>query len=170
MRSLGLTLEAEELKMNKILLVAILFFVGCSLKIPYESSKPYFVVIKNSQMAVSATGFIKKDEKRINLQLFSAGTPILNLHVENFVCSGLTCIGRKNFNKEFFGYAHYESFIDELFRLKPIYEGKNLIKTDRGFEQEIATKNYEIVYRVENGNLYFKDRKNRTLIKLKELK
>ena len=156
--------------MNKILLVAIIFLAGCSLKTPYQSSKPYFVVIKNAQMAVSSTGFIKKDNQRINLQLFSAGTPILNLHVESFICSGLTCASRKSFNEEFFGYAHYESFIDELLRLKPIYEGKNLLKTDRGFKQEIVTKNYEIVYRVEDGNLYFKDKKNKILIRLKELK
>lgn len=156
--------------MNKILLVALLFFMGCSYKMPYQFSKSYFVVIKNSQMSVAATGFIKKDENRINLQLFSAATPILDLHIDNLICLDYTCISRKNFNREFFGYSHYEYFIDGLFRLKPIYDKKNLIKTDSGFEQKIKTDDYDITYRVESGNLYFRDRKNRVLIKLKELR
>ncbi len=121
-------------------------------------------------MAVAATGFIKKDDTRLNLQLFSAGTILLDLHVEKNVCSHYICMSKENFNKEFFGIRHYEGFIDELFKLKPIYSKKNLIKSKNGFEQKIQTDEFDITYRVENGNLYFKDRKNTILIKLKELK
>jgi len=155
--------------MHKILLVLLLFFTGCVYKIPYTSSKAYYIVIKNSQMAVAATGFIKKDDTRLNLQLFSAGTVILDLHVEENVCLSYTCMTKESFNKEFFGIHHYKEFIDELFKLKPIYGKKNLIKLENGFEQNIVTSSYDITYRVENGNLYFKDRTNKILIKLKEL-
>ena len=156
--------------MYKIFLVTLLFFTGCAYKIPYTSSKPYYIVIKNSQMAVAATGFIKKDDTRLNLQLFSAGTVILDLHVEENVCSRYICMSKENFNKEFFGIRHYEEFIDELFKLKPIYSKKNLKTLENGFEQKIVTSSYDITYRVENGNLYFKDKQHKVLIKLKELK
>ena len=79
-------------------------------------------------------------------------------------------MSKRSFNKEFFGISHYESFIDELFNLKPIYDEKNLKKFEVGFEQKLKSKSYDITYRVENGNLYYKDSKNRVLIKLKELK
>jgi len=154
--------------MFKYLLV--LFFIGCSVKTPYTSSQSYFVVIKNSQLALADTGFIKKREGDLNLQLFSASTPIFDLHVKGSVCIDLLCLDRTSFNKKFFGYGHYENFVDDLFNMQPIYNQTNLIKHKDGFEQKIKTKNYNIIYEVNNGNLYFKDMKNKILIKLKELK
>ena len=158
-----------RLKVHKILLIAILLFSGCAYKTPYTSSKPYYIVIKNSQISVADTGFIKRDDSRLNLQLFSAGTVLLDLHVEESVCLSYTCMSKESFNKEFFGIRHYKEFIDELFSFKPIFSKKNLKKLDNGFEQKIVTNSYDITYRVENGNLYFKDRTNKVLIKLKEL-
>jgi len=153
-----------------IYLIFILFlFVGCSQKSPYASSKAYFVVIKNPKLALADTGFIKKDDKRLNLQLFSASKPIFDLHVKDDICVDYVCLTKVSFNKEFFGYKHYEDFVNELFNMKPIYEQKNLIKTKDGFEQKIKTDNYDINYKIENKNLYFKDKKNKILIKLKEL-
>ena len=142
---------------------------GCSQKIAYASSKAYYVVIKNSKIALADTGFIKKDDKRLNLQLFSASSPIFDLHVKDDVCVGYTCLSRESFNSEFFGYKHYQDFVEELFNMQPIYNDENLVKTKDGFEQNIKTENYDITYRVENKNLYFKDNKNKILIKLKEL-
>ena len=156
--------------MYKIVLLAILLLTGCSFKTPYKSSKPYYIVIKNSKMAVADTGFIKRDESRFNLQLFTAATPIFDLHVEKNVCLDYACMSKKSFNREFFGISHYENFVNDLFNLKPIYNRKNLKEQNSGFEQKIQTDEFDITYRVENGNLYFKDRKNRILIKLKELK
>lgn len=156
--------------MYKALLLIGLFFVGCAYKIPYASSTPYYVVIKNSSIAMADTGFIKRDKSRFNLQLFSASTPIFDLHVDDDVCLDYICLTQENFNKKFFGVKHYKGFVDELFNFKSIYNKKNLKKIQNGFEQKFKTDSYDITYRVENGNLYFKDTKNRILIKLKELK
>ena len=156
--------------MYRFFLILLLFFTGCAYKRPYVSSKPYYMVVKNSQIAVADTGFIKRDGSRFNLQLFSASTPILDLHVDNDVCLDYTCMSKRDFNAKFFGISHYEDFLDELFNFQPVYNRKNLKKSKSGFEQKIKTAEFDIIYRVENGNLYFKDRKNRVLIKLKELK
>jgi len=158
--------------MNKFLYAVFILFVlvGCSQKIPYASSQAYYVVLKNSKIALADTGFIKKDENRLNLQLFSASSPIFDLHVKDDVCVGYTCLSKESFNSEFFGYKHYENFVEELFNMQPIYNDKNLVKTKDGFEQNIKTENYDIVYKIENKNLYFKDKKHKVLIKLKELK
>jgi hypothetical protein len=95
---------------------------------------------------------------------------VFDLHVKSDVCLDYICLKRENFNREFFGSRHYASFVDQLFNLKPIYSKKNLKKIVNGFEQKIKTDSYDITYRIEGKNLYFKDRKNSILIKLKELK
>lgn len=158
------------MKILSFILIVFLFFTGCAVKEPYAVSKSYFMVIKNSKMSIGDTGFIKKDKNRFNLQLFSASTPVLNLKIEDDVCLDEGCLSKKRFNEEFFSFVHYESFIDELFRLKPIYKEKNMIKTDGGFTQKIEDKNMNLIYKVDGKNLYFKDRKNGILIKFKELK
>lgn len=151
-----------------VYLVFILFlFVGCSQKLPYAFSKAYFVVIKTPKIALADTGFIKKDENRLNLQLFSASSPVFDLHVKSDVCVDYVCLTRDSFNDEFFGYKHYDNFVDDLFNMKAIYEQKNFLKTEDGFEQKIKTEDYDITYRIKNGNLYFKDTQNKVLIKLK---
>jgi len=158
--------------MSKIigLLVFALCFTGCAYKIPYSSSKSYFIVLKNTQIALADTGFIKQDDSRLNLQLFSAGVPIFDLHVNQNICIDYVCLKREIFNTKFFGYRHYKQFIDDLFHMQPLYDKKNLIKTQDGFEQTLKTDNYDISYKINNNNLYFKDRKNNILIKLKELR
>ena len=156
--------------MYKFFLLIGLFFIGCAYKIHYTSSTPYYVVIKNSSISMADTGFIKRDKSRFNLQLFSASTPIFNLHVDDDVCLDYVCLSQQNFNKKFFGINHYKGFIDELFNFKPIYGKKNLKKNKNSFEQKLKTDSYDITYRVEEGRLYFRDSKNRVLIKLKELK
>ncbi len=148
----------------------LLLLCGCTYRVPYASSKPYYMVLKNSSLAVADTGFIKRDEHRFNLQLFSASTPVFELDVQNLVCLGYKCMTKKSFNREFFGFEHYDEFIEELVNLQPIYGKIDFIKDGNGFKQRIKTENYDITYRVDGGNLYFKDRKNRVLIKLKELK
>lgn len=155
---------------NFLWLLLLLLFTGCSFKSPYVSSKAYHVVIKNSTLALSDTGFIKRDNKRFNLQLFSAGTPVLDLVVKEDVCMDYICLGKEEFNKRFFGFRHYKNFVNDLFEFKPLYSKKNLKETKTGFSQNLTAVNYDIFYKVEEGNLYFKDKKNRVLIKLKELK
>lgn len=158
--------------MGKLLVsicISIVFF-GCSYKNVYSSSKAYHVVIKNSAIAVADTGFIKKSKEGFNLQVFSAATPILDLHVNNEVCLDYVCLSKDNFNKKFFGVAHYDNLLNDLLLFQPIYDANNITKTQDGFEQKIKNENYDITYKIQGSNLYFKDVKNRILIKLKELR
>jgi len=155
----------------RLVYILVLFiFAGCSLKTPYTSSKAYQVVIKNSTLALNDTGFIKRDDKRFNLQLFSAGSLILDLVIKKDVCLDYVCLNKEEFNRKFFGFRHYENFINDLFEFKPLYNKRNLKEFQNGFSQNLVSKNYDIFYEMKEGQLYFKDRKNRVLIKLKELK
>jgi len=149
--------------------IIIFIFIGCAPKIQYTSSQAFFIVIKNSKIAIADVGFIKKNKDNLNLQIFSASTPIFELIVSDDICIDSLCMDKKSFNAEFFEKVHYETFITELLNFQPIYDEKNIIKTDKGFSQNIKTESFDIKYKVENETLYFKDKKNKILIKLRKL-
>lgn len=156
--------------MIRLCLFIVVFFSACSLKEAALSSFPYHIVIKNSQIALNDTGFLLVKNHTKELQVFSAGTPILDLHVEDKkICLNTTCTNKTYFNQKFFGVRHYENILNEMLSFQPIYEGKNLKKLQNGFEQTFHAQNYDIFYKVENGRLYFKDKKNRILIKFDKL-
>jgi hypothetical protein len=158
------------LKTLRIVLILGLLLGGCSLKTPVISSKPYYVLIKNKHFALNDTGFLNFKAKEKNIQVFSAGSVILNLQVEDKrVCVNSSCMKKIYFNQEFFGFKHYASFIDDMLLFKPIYKGKNLHKLQNGFEQRLVAKKYDIFYKVDGKTLYFKDKKNGVLMKLNEL-
>ncbi len=156
-------------KLSSFLLV-VLFLSGCSVKEQVISSSAYHIVIKNKKLKISDTGFIQKRNNSQELQLFSSGTLILDLHVKKEqVCLGYGCVDRKSFNEEFFSYMHYDSLIDEILNFQPIYMHKNFTQTLDGFEQKIKDENMDILYRVTHNSVYFKDSTNSILIVLKRL-
>jgi hypothetical protein len=146
-----------------------LLFFGCAPKIDYTKSQSYFVVVKNPQIAIADTGFIKKNSNTLNLQVFSAGTVVLELLVSDDVCINSLCLSPREFNKRFFGFEHYKGFMKNLLNFQPIYNRKNLQQLANGFTQNLKTNNYNISYRVKNRTLYFKDKNNKILIKLRKL-
>ena len=143
---------------------------GCATKVPITSSDTYLITIKNKQMALSDTGFINQGKNYTNVQIFSAGAVLFNLEVKEDVCLDGRCTSRMEFNKLFFEHPHYEAMIIDVLEMKPLYEGKNKVTIEGGFEQELDLAGSHISYKVQNKSLYFKDSKNGILIKLKELK
>ncbi|MDD3342026.1 MAG: hypothetical protein PHR87_00445 [Sulfurospirillaceae bacterium] len=147
-----------------------LFLVsGCALKHTISSSQPYLITIKNSHMALSDTGFINFGDAYTNVQIFSAGAILFNLEVSSDVCVDGQCLSRTQFNQLFFNNEHYATLIDDLLHMLPIYNKKNLLKTENGFTQEINMPKSHIIYTVMDNLVTFRDNTNGVLIKLKPL-
>ncbi len=159
------------MKKSLHVMVFILFLLsGCTTKIPITSSDTYLISIKNKQMALSDTGFLNHGKDYINVQILSAGAVLFNLEVQDNVCLDGRCTSRMEFNKRFFDYPHYEAIISDILEMKPLYQGKNKVIIDDGFEQDIDLIESHISYKVQYKSLTFRDSKNGILIKLKELK
>jgi hypothetical protein len=127
-------------------------------------------VIKTNQIAIADMGFLKESKGYKNLQIFTAGKAILSVELSNyFTCVNGTCTTKKDFNKRFFGVGHYKNIMDDILSGKPIYNRKNLKSNSKGFMQIIENKNFDITYRVDFKNIYFKDRLNGVLIKLERI-
>lgn len=152
------------------MILIILLLSGCATKIPITSSDTYLITIKNKQIALSDTGFLNYGKDYANMQIFSAGAVLFNLEVQDNVCLDGRCTSGIEFNKLFFEYPHYETMINDILEMKPLYNGKNKVNIEGGFEQEIDLPKSHINYKIQNKSLFFKDSKNGILIKLKELK
>lgn len=171
MQSLGLILEKKgfEVLKNFIFLFVVLFLTSCSLKHEINFSAPYKIVIKTKDIAIGDSGFIKKADGYKSIEIFSAGFLALHVELGANACINGMCTDRLDFNRRFFGYSHYANLLDDILDKKEIYSGMGKIKLKDGFEQNIKTKHYNITYRVTKNSIYFKDKTNHILIKLKEI-
>ncbi len=154
---------------NLSFFVLILFLTSCAPKYNINFSAPYKIVIKTKDIAIADSGFIKKADNYKSIQIFSAGSLVLHVELTNRACINGHCTSRLDFNERFFGYTHYPNLLDDILDKKEIYGGIDKTKTEDGFEQNIKTKNYNIIYKVTNKSIYFRDKKNHILLKLNRL-
>ncbi len=147
----------------------LLFITGCAIKPHINFSQPYKIIIKTKNIAIADSGFVRKAQGYKSIEIFSAGVLALHVELSKLACLNDSCTTREDFNRRFFGYKHYAKILDDILDKQPIYGGVNKIKIKYGFEQNIKTNRYDILYKVGKKSIYFKDRKNHILIKLKRL-
>ncbi len=142
---------------------------GCAMKKP-EVSRPCVVVFKTPQWRFADTGYVRTGEGVAELEVFEAGQRVLRLQIENAVCvEGEGCVSKADFNARYLNAAYPADLLYHLLRAEPVFGREGLRRTESGFEQRIVTPSVDILYRVEGRQVYFKDRKNRIMIKLKPI-
>ena len=150
---------------------SIFFFLGCSAK-KITNDFVYFITIKSKNMRYSDIGYIKKfGNNSIELEIYSAGNPLLRLVINKKICTKSGCISKERFNELYLSKNYPKDLFKNILQGESIFNGKNLIKNRQGFEQKIYNKNsFDIIYRVSKDEIYFKDRLNNILIKIKNIK
>lgn len=155
-----------KFKTYLFILLSIFALYGCvSLNLP--KTKSVAILIKSPMIKISDVGFIHFYHNHLNLQIYNSGKDILNLNVKNLICINNACSNKLDFNQKFFLNEYYSDFLEDLLRMKPIYNGLNLILTKCGFEQ-IISKNF-VQYTVCNNKMSFIDNKNGIKITMREL-
>jgi len=155
--------------MKYFLVVALLFFTACSIK-NYEHTTTKIVTIKTKKFRFSDIGYLRHSNDALQLELFMAGTVVKQIDINHLVCvSGEGCITKNNFNAEYLSSAYPQNILQNILLGKRIFDGKNLEKTSFGFRQHILTQDVDISYRVSPKEIYFKDRKNHILFKIKDV-
>jgi len=128
---------------NSLLLLATYYFllttfIGCSYKNKVISSRSALIVFKTKQFRFADYGFITKYNNHINLKIFEAGVVVLNLDIyKDKICQNESYLKCQS-AKEFNANNLSTNFKDDF-----LY---NLLNQDR---------------------VYFKDKKNKILIKIK---
>jgi len=155
--------------MKYILLVFVLFFSACSVK-NYEQTKTKIIIIKSPKIKFADVGYVRNSSKKIELELFTAGHSIEKITINHLICSSEGCLSKSGFNEDYLNSSYPDDILQNILLARPIYDAKNRVKTADGFEQYIQNKDVDIVYRVTSRVIYFKDKTNNIIIKLKDTK
>ena len=101
-----------------MIVFSIFIFTGCfSTNQPQLNSSSATILIKTPQMKFYDKGFIYKYKDYTQVQIFSAGTAVLDMKIyEDKVCrTTFKCLDLKTFNKENLSSSYADNFLKELF-------------------------------------------------------
>ena len=101
-----------------MIVFSIFIFTGCfSTNEPQISSNSATILIKTPQMKFYDKGFIYKYKDYTQVQIFSAGTAVLDMKIyEDKICrTTFKCQDLETFNKENLASTYPNNFLKELF-------------------------------------------------------
>ncbi len=154
--------------MKFILLILALLLSACSVK-NYETTQTKLITIKTSKLKFSDLGYIRNTQNAVELELFVAGKSVFLVAFDRDVCTHKGCMSRSAFNEDFLTSAYPDELLQNIILGKTIYDGVGKRKSEKGFTQRLQNSSVDIIYRVDAMEIYFKDTKNKILIKIKEI-
>jgi hypothetical protein len=154
---------------KSFIVIFTLLFSACSIK-NYEQTQTKIIIIKSPKIKFADIGYIRNSQKAIELELFIAGQAVEKITINYLICTSQGCMSKSSFNKEYLNVAYPTEIMQNILLGSEIYEGQNRLKTDDGFIQEIKTNSVDIKYSVNSHQIFFKDRKNRIIFKIKDIK
>jgi len=153
--------------MRYILLVCFLIFSGCSIK-NYEHTQAKIIIIKSPKLRFADVGYIRNSDKSIEMELFVAGKAVHKITINHLICMSDGCMSKSGFNSEYLNPFYPDDILQNIVLGKEIFSGENLLKTQDGFTQHIQDTHVDIIYKVSSDIIYFKDRKNKIILKFKD--
>lgn len=112
---------------------------------------------------------MRHTDDSIELELFAAGKVIQRIQINHLICVDGACMQKSSFNEEYLSSSYPNKLFQNLLLGHKIYNAENLVYINGGFEQYIDSSDVDIKYRVDTKGIYFKDRKNNILLKIKDI-
>ncbi len=151
-----------------ILWASLIFLGGCAKQ--YTKNESRLIIIKSKQLKYADLGYLRSNADEVRADLFIAGKLVESLQVSTLVCVNEGCLTKSTFNERYLHPSYPDDLILNVLLGRPIFEKASFQKTQEGFIQTLKSDEYNIVYKIENGNIFFKDRQNRLMIKISKLK
>lgn len=152
-----------------ILWVSLFILVGCAPK-QYAVNKSCLIVLKTPKIKFADVGYLRRNADEVRADLFVAGQLVQSIEISTLVCVDDGCLSKSQFNEDYLHASYPDDLILNVLLGRPIFNRASLQKTDGGFIQNLKSAEYNITYKVEYDNIYFKDRQNRFLIKISKTK
>lgn len=154
----------------KYLLILLIFFLsGCSIK-NYQLTQTKIIIIKSPKLKFADIGYLRSTDKAIELELFIAGNPVEKITINTLICVREGCMTKSGFNEDYLHKAYPDELLQNILLGNEIYDGEAKVRTLDGFEQRIIHENVDIKYKVNSKTVFFKDRKNKIIFKIKDIK
>ncbi|MCJ7766047.1 MAG: hypothetical protein MUP09_08935 [Thiovulaceae bacterium] len=136
---------------------------------PFIQSDAATIILKSPKFKFADAGYLRSNDEMVSIELFSASQAVAKIEVRNLICvAGEGCMRKSSFNSEYLSANYPDTLLENVLRSKPIYNGRNLVENVHGFEQKITDEGVDIEYRITPRQIYFRDRKNSVLIKIKK--
>jgi len=155
--------------MRYIVIILALLFVGCSTK-EYKQTKAKVIIIKTKQLKFADVGYIENSSDAVLLELFIAGKPVKKIEINHLICIDKWCNTKSAFNSSYLNAAYPDDILQHIILGKAIFNSLNKSTNSSGFIQKIKNKDMDITYIVTNKEIYFKDRQNHIIFKIKDTK
>ena len=98
-----------------------------------------------------------------------AGSSVEKISIDHLICVANGCMNKSGFNQDYLHPSYPNDILQNILLGKRIFNGKNLTKTHNGFNQKIKNNYYDIVYKVDEKQIFFKDKKNKIIFKIKDM-
>lgn len=149
---------------------ASLFFLsGCAPK-TYKKNVSRFILIKSPLLKYADLGYIRSNDDEVRADLFVVGNLVQSIEIDTLICVNEGCLTKSAFNADYLNASYPDNLLLNVLLGRPIFDKASLQKTSRGFIQELTSSEYNIVYKVEGGDISFKDKQNRLKIKISKVK
>ena len=157
------------MKLLHFFLLLGLFFSGCSFK-NYKHEESKIIIIKTPKLKFSDLGYIRHNGNDVEMELFMAGVSVQKININHLICVEEGCMLKSDFNKDYLNATYPSNILQNILLSHEIYSGENREKTSSGFKQIIQNNDVDILYRVSTNSTFFKDKKNRIIFKIKDIK
>ncbi|MGM0623686.1 MAG: hypothetical protein ACQESH_06650 [Campylobacterota bacterium] len=147
--------------------VAVFLLSGCAAKL-FEHRYSSHITIKTPQLRYSDMGFVSQNPNEIHAQIYSLANPVFTIKMYSNVCINRACYRYSAFNEQYLHPSYENKLIKKVFLGKPIFDAKDVVQIDGGFEQKLRSSEYDIIYSVNETMIRFSDRKNNILIKIRK--
>lgn len=145
-----------------------LLLSACSVK-DYEHTQTKILVLKSPKIKFADIAYLRNSDKYIELELFIAGKVIEKIEINRLICTREGCMSKSGFNEEYLSKQYPDDILQNILLGQTIFAGQNRVGTQNGFEQRIKTLHVDIIYKVDAKTIYFKDRINNILLKIKDI-
>ena len=154
-----------------VIFIMMLFTFNACTGVQIEKQESAFIVMKTATFKYADMGFISNSPSKINVEIYGAGQPLMSLEINamNVCMSTFQCMEKKDFNEKVLHASYPETLLENIFRAKPIFDKKNVVKNKDGFSQKLTKESeYDISYSVKGNQRIFRDTLNKILIKVRE--
>jgi len=152
-------------------ILLVLMLVSCTSK-EYDKQESVFIVFKTPTFKYADLGFMYLNSDEIKIEVYGSGQALMTLEVtKSHVClSLLECMNNDSFNAHVLSQWYPREILKNIFRARPIFKGRGLVKNRNGFTQKIEDDSkYNIHYAVFNKDIVFHDKINKIVIKMKRV-